>query len=65
MEEEIKEKAKEFLLKLGFDDAHLPNIFNEDDKSYYTVPELMEAYYRDMTGGMPCNCDNAFFLNKK
>mgnify|MGYP000371476460 FL=1 len=36
--------AKKYLLDIGFDDAHLSDLFNDDDKSYYTIPELMEGY---------------------
>ena len=35
---------KEYLLEIGFDDAHLPELFNNDDKSYYQITELMEEY---------------------
>ena len=38
------EEVKKYLLDIGFDDAHLPELFNNDDKSYYTIPELMKAY---------------------
>ncbi|MCG9971010.1 hypothetical protein [Christiangramia crocea] len=38
------EDAKKYLLSIGFDDAHLPELFNDDDKSYYSIPELMEEY---------------------
>ncbi len=38
------EEVKKYLLDIGFDDAHLPELFNDDDKSYYTIPELMQAY---------------------
>lgn len=44
MENTLEEKAKEYLLKIGFDDAHLPKLFNDDDKSYYTIPELMQYF---------------------
>ena len=37
--------AKEYLLKIGFDDAHLCELFNNDDKSYYQIAELMEEYH--------------------
>ena len=37
-------EAKKYLLDIGFDDAHLPLLFNDDDKSYYTIIELMHAY---------------------
>lgn len=38
------EKAKKYLLEIGLDDAHLPELFNDDDKSYYTIPELMKDF---------------------
>ena len=38
--------AKEYLLDIGFDDAHLPELFNNDDKSYYQITELMEEYHQ-------------------
>lgn len=38
------EEVKQYLLDIGFDDAHLPELFNDDDKSTYTIPELMQAY---------------------
>ena len=38
------EEVKQYLLDIGFDDAHLPDLFNDDDKSTYTIPELMQAY---------------------
>ncbi len=37
-------KAKEFLEDLGFDERHLVQLFNDDDKSFYTIIEIMEAY---------------------
>lgn len=40
-----KDKAKEYLLEIGFDDAHLPELFNNDDKSYYKITELMKNYH--------------------
>ena len=40
-------KASKYLLELGLDDAHLPLIFNGDDKSYYNIPELMESYHKE------------------
>lgn len=42
-------KAKEYLLELGLDDAHLPEIFNDSDKSYYTIPELLTAFANEQT----------------
>jgi len=38
------EEVKKYLLDIGFDDAHFPELFNDDDKSTYTIPELMQAY---------------------
>ena len=38
--------AKEYLLDIGFDDAYLPELFNNDDKSYYQIAELMEEYHQ-------------------
>ena len=38
--------AKKYLLEIGFDDAHLPELFNDDDKSWYKVQELMESYHQ-------------------
>lgn len=38
------EEVKQYLLDIGFDDAHLPELFNDDDKSIYTIPELIQAY---------------------
>lgn len=38
--------AKKYLLDIGFDDAHLPELFNNDDKSYYQITELMEEYHQ-------------------
>ena len=40
----MSDKAKKYLLDISFDDAHLPKLFNDDDKSYYTIPELMQSY---------------------
>lgn len=37
-------KASEFLQDLGFDERHLAQLFNDDDKSFYTIAEIMEAY---------------------
>ena len=39
--------AREYLLDLGFDDAHLPELFNNEDKSYYQINELMEEYHQE------------------
>jgi len=38
--------AKEYLLDIGFDDTHLPELFNDDDKSNYQIAELMESYHQ-------------------
>tara|TARA_R100000655_G_C2865938_1_gene172417 strand:- start:42 stop:353 length:312 start_codon:yes stop_codon:yes gene_type:complete len=38
--------AKEYLLDIGFENAHLPELFNNDDKSYYQITELMEEYHQ-------------------
>ena len=38
--------AKEYLLEIGFDDARLPDLFNNDDKIYYQISELMEEYHQ-------------------
>ena len=38
--------AKKYLLDIGFDDNDLPWLFNNDDKSNYTVDELMESYHQ-------------------
>ena len=37
--------AEKYLSNIGFDDSHLPEMFNDDDKSYYKVTELMEGYF--------------------
>ena len=42
-------RAEKYLLEIGFDDAHLPNLFNDDDKSYYTIPELMTDFNNEET----------------
>lgn len=56
--------AKEYLLDIGFDDAHLPELFNNDDKSYYKITELMEEYHQaklKLLGiGVVSNCDAVF-----
>lgn len=36
--------SEKYLNSLGFDEPSLPVLFNSDDKSYYTVAELMESY---------------------
>ena len=42
--------AEEFLNSIRFDVAHLPELFNDDDKSYYTIPELMTEYSQAVNG---------------
>lgn len=37
--------AERYLSNIGFDDSHLPDMFNDDDKCYYKVTELMESYF--------------------
>lgn len=39
--------AKEYLLEIGCDNAHIPELFNNDDKSYYKISELIEAYHQE------------------
>ena len=60
---------KEYLLDIGFDDAHLPELFNNDDKSYYQITELMEEYHQAKLkllgiGGVS-NCDAIFEQDAK
>ena len=38
------EDIKKYLSKIGFDVNHLPEVFNNDDKSYYTIPDLIQGY---------------------
>ncbi len=38
-------EAKEYLDSIGFEENQLPVLFNEDDKSYYTIAELLESFY--------------------
>ena len=40
----MMKEAQKYLLDIGFDEAHLPELFNDDDKSTYTIPELMEGF---------------------
>ena len=37
-------KAEQFLQQIGFDNSHLPEIFNDDDKSFYTIANLIQEY---------------------
>lgn len=38
-------KAIDYLNSIGIDDSDIADsIFNEDDKSFYTIEELMESY---------------------
>lgn len=46
------ENAKKYLLDIGFDYSQMPELFNDDDKSYYTIPELMESYYQSKFNSM-------------
>jgi len=39
-------EAKEYLLDLGFDDSHLTELFNNEDKSYYQITDLIESYHQ-------------------
>ena len=41
--------AKKYLLDIGLDEAHLPELFNDDDKSHYQITELMESYHQAKT----------------
>ena len=45
--------AKDYLLQIGFDEAHLPELFNDDDKSYYKIAELMDAYHDSKVKKLP------------
>lgn len=38
--------AKEYLLEIGCDNAHIPELFNNDDKRDYQISELIEAYHQ-------------------
>ena len=38
------EDIQKYLLKIGFDVNDLPELFNNDDKSYYTIPDLIQGY---------------------
>mgnify|MGYP003115445674 CR=1 FL=1 len=69
------EEVKKYLLDIGFDDAHLPELFNDDDKSTYTIPELMQAYTDhklkllgianvSITEGQSCKCGNKTFTHR-
>lgn len=35
---------EKYLSKIGFDVNHLPELFNNEDKSYYTIPDLIQGY---------------------
>lgn len=41
-------EAQKYLEELGFDfyNQKEPEVFNEDDKSFYTLSDLMEAYHQ-------------------
>lgn len=36
--------AFDYLESLKFDFEHIPELFNEDDRSFYRITELMEGY---------------------
>jgi hypothetical protein len=38
--------AEKYLKSIGLENAIGEEFFNDDDKSYYTVEELMEAYHK-------------------
>ena len=42
--EQPTKNAEEFLNSIGFDYAHLPELFNNDDKSYYKITDLLEEF---------------------
>jgi uncharacterized protein YdcH (DUF465 family) len=37
-------KAKEYLRDIGLNDAHLPSLFDDKDKSYHSISELMTEF---------------------
>ena len=39
-------KAEKYLESIGLENAIGEEFMNDDDKSYYTVEELMEAYHQ-------------------
>ena len=39
-------KAEKYLESIGLDNAIGEEFMNDDDKSYYTVEELMESYHQ-------------------
>lgn len=39
-------KAEEYLRDIGLENVIDEEFFNDEDKSYYTVQELMEAYHK-------------------
>jgi hypothetical protein len=43
----IEEQAKRYLNGIGFDSSHMEVHFNNDDKSYYEVYELMASFARE------------------
>lgn len=43
----IEEQAKKYLNEIGFDSSHMEVHFNNDDKSYYEVYELMASFARE------------------
>jgi len=40
----MKEAPKEYLQSIGLENVIGEEFFNDDDKSYYTVEELMQSY---------------------
>ena len=43
----MKQTAEKYLQSIGFNPSQLPDMFNDDDKSTYTITELMESYALD------------------
>ena len=39
-------KAEKYLESIGLEDVKDTEFFNDDDKSWYKLPELMEAYHQ-------------------
>jgi hypothetical protein len=40
-------KAEKYLESIGLENIIGDEFFNDDDKSWYKLPELMEAYHQD------------------
>ena len=47
------EDIQKYLLKIGFDVNDLPEVFNNDDKSYYTIPDLIHGYSEHKKSNAP------------